>query len=84
MTEENDLGLVEENNPVENETFKDAEDNDEKILIDLCKNKKYEVTTSELISAGFNSLRMRTYEFTIGQFVLSRLDINNPFIIEKI
>ena len=87
-------GIVNENNPgqvedqveqlEEQEQLEAPSDNDENILIGFYKSKKFEVTTGDLINAGFNPLRIKAYEFRVGQFLLSRLNSQNPYIIEKI
>lgn len=58
-------------------------DPDEKILSDMFDAGKTEVTTGELISAGFDTSRMAQYSFEIGSFRLSRLLLVSPYKIEK-
>lgn len=58
-------------------------DPDENILIAMFDNGKLEVTTGELISAGFDTSRMAQYSFEIGSFRLSRLLLASPYKIEK-
>lgn len=58
-------------------------DPDEKIISDMYDSGKTEVTSSELIKAGFDTNRMASYSFNIGQFKLSRLMLVSPYTIEK-
>lgn len=58
-------------------------DPDEKIISDMFDAGKTEVTSSELIAAGFDTKRMASYSFSIGQFKLSRLLLVSPYTIEK-
>ena len=59
-------------------------DPDEKILNDILESGKNEVTTSELITAGFDTSRMAQYSFSVGQFKLTRLLLISPYKIEKV
>ncbi len=58
-------------------------DPDESILIAMFDNGKTEVTTGELISAGFDTSRMAQYSFEVGSYRLSRLLLASPYKIEK-
>lgn len=58
-------------------------DPDEYILSDMFANGKTEVTTGELISAGFDTSRMAQYSFEVGNYRLSRLLLASPYKIEK-
>ena len=58
-------------------------DPDEQILNDMFESGKTEVTTSELITAGFDTARMSQYAFEVGQFKLSRLLLVMAYKIEK-
>lgn len=59
-------------------------DADEKILNDIFESGKTEVTTSDLITAGFDTSRMSQYSFEVGKFKLTRLLLVSPYKIEKI
>ena len=58
-------------------------DPDEKILNDFYESGKTEVTSNDLINAGFDSLRISEYAFEIGSFKLTRLLLVSPYKIEK-
>lgn len=59
-------------------------DPDEQILSDIIlESGKNEVTTSELITAGFDTSRMAQFSFSVGKFKLTRLLLINPYKIEK-
>jgi hypothetical protein len=59
-------------------------DSDEQILNDMFESGKTDVTTSELITAGFDTSRIGQYTFVIGQFKLTRLLLVSPYKIEKV
>ena len=77
-----DLDVTGENSVVEEEVVTQF-DPDEKILSDMLESGKAEVTTNELIQAGFDSSRMASYSFQVGGFKLSRLLLVSPYKIEK-
>lgn len=77
-----DIDVTGENSVVV-ETVETVFDPDEKILSDFYNSGKTEVTSQELISAGFDTKRMASYSFSIGQFKLSRLLLVAPYTIEK-
>jgi hypothetical protein len=58
-------------------------DPDEKIISDIFDSGKTEVTTSDLVNAGFSVNRISQYSFNIGQFNLSRLLLVEPYKIDK-
>jgi hypothetical protein len=77
-----DLDVTGENSVVEEQIITNF-DKDEKILSDMLESGKTEVTTNELITAGFDTSRMASYSFQIRSFKLSRLLLISPFSIEK-
>jgi hypothetical protein len=59
-------------------------DPDEKILQDMYDSGKTQITTNDLIVAGFNTSRITgSYTFNIGRFKLSRLLLLSPYTLEK-
>ena len=77
-----DLDVTGENSVVEEQIVTHF-DKDEKILSDMFESGKVEVTTNELIQAGFDTSRMASYSFQVGGFKLSRLLLVSPYKIEK-
>ena len=80
--EPQDLDVTGENSVVE-EQVETRFDPDEKILSDMFDSGKIEVTTNDLIVAGFDTSRMASYTFQVGSFKLSRLLLVSPYKIEK-
>lgn len=58
-------------------------DPDEKIISDFFTAGKTEVTSQDLLKAGFDAKRMAAYTFNIGQYTLSRFMLVSPYTIEK-
>jgi len=80
--EPQDLDVTGENSVVDQQV-ETRFDPDEKILSDMYDSGKTEVTTNNLIVAGFDTSRMASYTFQIGSFRLSRLLLVSPYKIEK-
>lgn len=80
--QDTDLDVTGENSVVVEQVVTEF-DPDEKIISDMYDSGKTEVTSSELIKAGFDTNRMASYSFNIGQFKLSRLMLVSPYTIEK-
>jgi hypothetical protein len=80
--EPQDLDVTGENSVVD-EQVETRFDPDEKILSDMFDSGKTEVTTNDLIVAGFDTSRMASYTFQVGSFKLSRLLLVSPYKIEK-
>lgn len=59
-------------------------DPDEKVIIDILESGKEEVSTGELIRAGFTPTRIAQFEFNVGKFKLIRLTQLDPYKIEKL
>lgn len=58
-------------------------DPEEKIISDMVESGKTEVSTGELVSAGFDMQPMnKQYEFSVGKFKLTRLLLVSPYKIE--
>lgn len=57
---------------------------EENIINNWLQNGKTEVSTNELMSAGFNVDEMHPQTNTIGRFKLSRILLISPFRIEKV
>jgi hypothetical protein len=59
-------------------------DPDERILQEMYDSGKTQITTNDLIVAGFNTSRMTgSYTFNIGRFKMSRLLLLSPYTLEK-
>lgn len=78
-----ELDVTGENTVVEQvvESFFDP---DEKILQDFYEAGKLEITSNDLIVAGFTLSRTKSYSFSVGQYRLSRLLLIAPYKLEKI
>lgn len=58
-------------------------DPDEKILQNFYESGKTQITSNDLIVAGFTLTRTASYSFSIGQYRLSRLLLISPYTLEK-
>ena len=77
-----ELDVTGENTVVEQivEAFFDP---DEKILQEFYNAGKTDITSNDLIVAGFTLSRTRSYSFSVGQYRLSRLLLISPYKLEK-
>ncbi len=58
-------------------------DPDEVILAEFFDNGKTKVTTNDLLTAGFDTSRMKSFTFQVGRYKLSRQALVSPYIIER-
>lgn len=78
---------VEQNEPVVEpvaETPKRPNDPDEYILEAFWNNGKKEVSTTDLISSGFDRSRIHTNNIEVGDYRLHRISTLAPYKLEKI
>ena len=61
---------------------KDELTEDEKIIDGWLKSGKTEVSTNDLIQAGFDAEIIEPYEYRIGRFLLKRMLLVSPYKIE--